>query len=42
MSLVRFDLANERLQVRAVNAEVIRSIDRFPKEVLDFHGLPRV
>ena len=42
MSLVRFNLANECLQVRTVNTEVIRSIDRLPKEVFDFHGLPRV
>ena len=39
---MRFYLTNECLQMRTVDAEVIRAIDRLPKEVLDFHRLPRV
>lgn len=42
ISLMRFYLTNDCLQVRTVNAEVIRAIDGFPKQVLYFHRLPRV
>jgi hypothetical protein len=39
---MRFYLTNECLQMRTVDAEVIRAIDCLPKEVLDFHRFPRV